>query len=108
MTEIEVYTYSDYKVWYKCNVYSAADAEKVMKATVEVQRAMELDDRIGFFLSNNAGFFVAGFVYRGESSGTPPAFQSFDSITPISIAVPETQGTQLSVSQAFSIMGKAK
>lgn len=79
-----------------------------MKATVEVQKTMEEDHRVSFFLSINAGFLVAGFVYRGQSSEMPAAFKAFDNIKPISAPVPETQGTQLSASKAFSIANKAK
>jgi hypothetical protein len=79
-----------------------------MKATVEVQKTMEEDHRVGLFLSVNAGFLVAGFLYRGQTSEMPPAFKAFDDITPLSSPVPATQGTQLSVSKAFSISHKAK
>ena len=81
-----------------------------MKATVELQKTMEDDHNIGLFLTVAAGFLVAGFIYRGKSSEAPSAYKAFESITPISVAIPDTQGTQLSVSKAFasSIAHKAK
>jgi len=68
---------------------------------------MEEDDRIGFFLSINAGFLVAGMLYRGETD-FPDVFHAFDDITPMMVAVPETKGTQLSCAKASSIVGVAK
>ena len=67
-----------------------------MKATVEVQKAIDDDTRIGFFLIVNGESLVAGMLYLGESA-PPTAFSAFDSITPIMTAVPETSGTQLSI-----------
>ena len=78
-----------------------------MKASVEVQKAMEHDDRIGFFLPVNPGFLVAGMLYR-EGASFPDVFHAFDGIEPMTIAVPETNGTQLSVARAASMEGKAK
>lgn len=78
-----------------------------MKAAVEVQSAMDEEDHIGFFLSVHAGILVAGMLWRGEM---PPktAFSAFDGIEPLQIAVPETKGTQASVTQAASMAGGGK
>ena len=108
MTRFDLYTYPDYRVWYTFKVYKASDAGRVMKASLEVQKAMEEDDRIGFFLSINAGFFVAGMLYRGESTTAPSVFSAFDDIAPMTIAVPDTNGTQLSLAKASSMEGKIK
>ena len=107
VTRFDLYTYPDYRVWYTFKVYNISDISQVMKASVEVQNAMEDDDRIGFFLSVNAGFFVAGMLYRGWTD-FPSVFYAFDSITPMTIAVPETNGTQLSAARAASMAGLAK
>jgi len=90
-------------MWYKSNVYGIADSAKVMEASVAVQKAMDVDDRIGFFLSVNAGFLVAGMLFRGPASEAVKAFSAFDGITPMQVAVPETEGTQLSGAHAFSL-----
>ncbi|KAE8449146.1 hypothetical protein EG329_008530 [Mollisiaceae sp. DMI_Dod_QoI] len=108
VTRCDLKTYSDYRLWYTIKVYSPADINEVMKATVKVQIAMEEDDCVGFFLSINASFLVAGMLYRGQTQGTPPVFDVFNHIDPMSIALPETHGTQLSASQALSMIGKAK
>ena len=107
MTRFDLYTYPDYRVWYTFKVYNASDTNRVMKASVEVQKAMEDDERIGFFLSVNAGALTAGMLYR-EWTTFPSVFHAFDGITPMMTAVPETNGTQLSVARAASMEGQAK
>jgi hypothetical protein len=79
-----------------------------MRATILIQRAMESDDRIGFFLSVNAGFLVVGMLYRGECTTPPSVFNAFEEISPMTIAVPETNGTQLSATKALAMEGKIK
>lgn len=107
MTRFDLYTDPEYGVWYTFKVYSANDVSDLMKAAVDVQIAMANDDRIGFFLSVNADFLVAGMLYRGEAPASS-VFQAFDKITPMMTAVPETKGTQLSVAQASVMPGQAK
>jgi len=108
VTRFDLYTYSDYQVWYTFKVYGAADSLKVMEATVQVQKAMETDDRVGFFLSVNGGVFIAGMVYLGQADSQPSAFNAFDVITPLSVAIPATNGTALSVAIAAKMPGAAK
>lgn len=107
MTRFDLYSDPEYRVWYKFVVYNASDADRVIKASVEVQKAMEEDDRIGFFLVVNAGFFVAGMLYRGQTT-FPAIFHAFDGIEPMMTAVPETQGSQLSATKASAMNDEAK
>jgi hypothetical protein len=74
-----------------------------MKAAVEVQKAMDEDDHIGFFLVVQAAYLVAGMLYKGYSQSPPGVFHAFDGIVPITTAVPETNGTQLSVARAAAM-----
>jgi hypothetical protein len=92
---------------YTFKIYNTSDYERVMKATVELQNDMEVDHRIGFFLSVNAGFIVGVMAYLG---GTPPpsVFQAFNGIEPMMTAVPETLGTHGSTCLAASTEGVAK
>jgi len=73
-----------------------------MAAAVEVQKAMLLDDRIGFFLSDSPGTFVAGMIYRG-SEVSPNAYKAFDNITPLLVALPPTNRTFQSCAIAASL-----
>ena len=65
MTRFDLYTYPDYRVWYTLKVYNASDSNRVMKASVEVQKAMEDDDRISFYLSINASVLTVGHAIQG-------------------------------------------
>jgi hypothetical protein len=107
VTRFDLYTYPDSKVWYTFKVYNTSDNERIMKATVALQKSMEVDDRIGFFLSINAGFIVGGMVYLGDTP-PPSAFQAFDGIESMMTAVPETLGTHASACLAAATEGLAK
>lgn len=78
-----------------------------MKAAVEVQKAMDEDDRIGFFLSVKIGFLITGLLYRGQAPG-PSVFRPFDEIEELSVLMPETLGTQHSLALALSMADAAK
>ncbi|PVH84694.1 FAD-binding domain-containing protein, partial [Cadophora sp. DSE1049] len=108
VTRFDLYTYPDYKVWYTFKMYSADDTERVMKAVVEVQKAMETDDRIGLFLTCAGNFFVAGMLHLGWTDSPVPAFKALDEITPMMVTVPEMNGTAASVATAVSMNEAAK
>ena len=88
-------------------MYSARDADRVMNASIVVQKVMDEDDRIGFFLSAYSDFLIAGMLYR-QWSDFPPVFHAFDDIEPLAVPVPETNGTQFSAAGAASMSTKAK
>jgi len=92
VTRFDMKTFPGSELWFQFVVYSTSDKVAVMAATVKVQEAMLLDDRIGFFLTDSPGTLTAGMIYRGEKS-SPTAFEAFDSITPLMVAVPPTSGT---------------
>lgn len=108
VTRFDLYTNPDYKVWYTFRMYSPNDTAQVVRAAIKVQEAMESDDRIGFFLTSSAGFFVAGMLHLGWVEKAPEAFKAFEDITPMMIAVPETNGTAKSCAAASSTPGDAK
>lgn len=75
-----------------------------MEATVQVQKAMLLDDRIGFFLSESSGALTAGMIYRGQIVA-PSAFEAFDNTTPFVVAIPPWNGTFYSCAVALCMPG---
>ncbi|KAH6674861.1 hypothetical protein B0J14DRAFT_699512 [Halenospora varia] len=85
-TRFDLIAYADHEIWYTLKLYGSKDIEKVMKAAVEVQKAMDEDDRIGFFLSVKIGFLI----------------------TELSVLMPETLGTQHSLAFALSMADAAK
>lgn len=108
VTRFDLYTYPDDKVWYTFKMYSANDTERVMRAAIDVQKAMAVDDQIGFFLTCTGNSFVAGMLHLGWTSSPVTAFKAFDEITPMIVTVPETNGTASSVAAAVSMNEPAK
>jgi hypothetical protein len=104
VTRYDVYTYPDYRTWFALRVYSAADKDRVMKAAVQIEAAMETDDKIGFFLSVAPGTLSAGLLYRGQAS-FPPVFKAFDGIPVLVEAFPPTNSTLLDVAIATAQEG---
>lgn len=76
-----------------------------MAATVEVQEAILLDDRIGIFVSDTPGSITAGMLYRGSESPPGGAFEAFEGIAPLVIAIPPTIGTFQACAVALSLAG---
>ncbi|PVH92286.1 FAD-binding domain-containing protein [Periconia macrospinosa] len=107
VTRYDAYTYPDYRIWYIIRVYNASDKDRVMQAAVEVEKAMDKDDKIGFFLSVATGTLTAGMLYR-EWTDFPSVFRAFDDIPVLMEAVPPTNGTQLSVAKVTAIENIAK
>tara|TARA_R110002033_G_scaffold105432_1_gene152676 strand:- start:155 stop:445 length:291 start_codon:yes stop_codon:yes gene_type:complete len=89
-------------------MYSANDTERVMKAAVEVRKAMETDDRIGFFLTCTGDLFVAGMLHLGWTYSPVSAFKASNEITLLMVTVPEMDGTTSSVAAAVSMNEPAK
>lgn len=102
MTRYDAYTYPDYRLWYTIRVYNASEKDRVMQAVVEVEEAMTKDDKIGFFLTVATGTLTAGMMYR-EWTDFPSIFHAFDGIPILMEAVPQTNGTQLSIPKATTI-----
>ncbi|KAH8900384.1 FAD-binding domain-containing protein, partial [Thozetella sp. PMI_491] len=98
VTRFELYTHSDYKLWYNLKSYSVDDAEPVMGAVVKTQEAMDTDDRIGFFITVDPASFVVATLYRGKEPA-PGVFSAFASIKPTAELIPATLGTQYTLCQ---------
>lgn len=100
-TRFELFTYAEHRVWCTLKVYDASDSERVLAAAIEIQRRMEEDNRIAFFLTIQAKMLIAGMLYRGEE---PPAsvFDVFDSIEPLMVPMPGTLSTQFLLAKTLS------
>lgn len=78
-----------------------------MTAAVEVEKAMEHNHRIGFFLTVKADVLVAGMLYRGGAP-SKTVFQAFENINQPAVVLPETAGSQLSLARTLSMEGATK
>ena len=96
VTRFDLYTKPEYQMWYTLKVYSADDADRVMEAAVDVEKSMDTDDKVGFFLTTTPNSLIAGMLYREWTTTRPEAFAPFDDIKPMKVATPDTNGTQLS------------
>jgi hypothetical protein len=108
VTRYDLYTKPDYKLWYTTKAYSTDNAAAVMTAAVAVERNMVEDDKAGFFLTTTPNSLVAGMLYRDWVESRPTIFAPFDNIMPISVVVPETNGTEESSALAQTQDQKGK
>lgn len=94
MTKYHIDTHPLIKVWYMVNVYSPSAYVNINAATIEVQKAMEVDPKIGLFTNFNNGFVAVGLLYADYLSERPTVFDQFSNLPGLlQTAVPETTGT---------------
>lgn len=100
VTRFDLATYPLMKVQYTANLYDAADLHNIVKATVQVQDAMETDPKIGLFTNFRKPFIAVGMLYADWSDDTPKAFSPFlDLDSLVNVMIPRTNGTMLSLVQ---------
>ncbi|RYP67413.1 hypothetical protein DL771_007244 [Monosporascus sp. 5C6A] len=76
------------------NLYDPGDYVNILRATVEVQRSMECDPKIGLFVSFNPTYVSVGLLYAGIPAEIPKAFDPFLNLQSLTTtAVPWTDGT---------------
>jgi hypothetical protein len=102
VTRYDLYTKPDYKLWYTTKAYSTENISAVVAAAVQVEKNMLTDDKVGFYLTMTPNAIVAGMLYREWAKTRPAAFAPFDSITPLAVVVPETNGTEESSAIALT------
>lgn len=75
-------------------MYNPEDRENILKATLEVQDAMEKDPKIGLFVNFNKGVVVVGLLYADHPEQPPAAFKPFHDLTSlIATIAPTANGT---------------
>ncbi|EMR72870.1 putative fad linked oxidase-like protein [Eutypa lata UCREL1] len=94
VTRFDFETYPLIRTKYAVNLYDPADYVNILRATVEVQESMELDPKIGLFVSFNPTFVAVGLLYADTPAETSKVFDPFLNLQSlISAAVPWTDGT---------------
>ncbi|KAI1348002.1 6-hydroxy-D-nicotine oxidase [Xylaria sp. FL0043] len=87
VTRFDIETYPIIKTKYAVNVYDPADYVNILEATVQLQKSMEKDPKIGLFVS-----------FSSQSVSIPEAFDPFLKLNSrIMEAVPWTDGTIMSL-----------
>jgi hypothetical protein len=107
VTRFDLYTYEDFTLWCHLQAYVPVDIDRIAEAIVEVENAMETDDRIGFWATMVPESIVIGFLYRG---GEPKigVFSAFDGIEPASEIMPAKIETQCSLARKLAMPGPFK
>lgn len=83
-------------------MYNAADLEGILKATLDVQTAMESDPKIGLFTNFRRGAAIVGMLYAEQPVEKPSAFDSFLSLSSLlQTILPTTNGTVSSLVQTL-------
>ncbi|KAL2683385.1 hypothetical protein Neosp_007855 [[Neocosmospora] mangrovei] len=102
ITSVDLETQPLLKVQYTINIYNPEDYTGIINATVQVQNSMESDPKIGLFTSFNPGFVAVGLLYADQPTEQVKAFEPFYKLgSLLSTAVPQTNGTLLSLAQAM-------
>ncbi|KAI1073527.1 6-hydroxy-D-nicotine oxidase [Whalleya microplaca] len=88
----DIQTYPLIETQYTVNIYDPSDYMNILRATVEVQDAMNEDPKIGMFVVFNTDSVVVGLFYAAPEK--PKAFDAFFNLTSlVHSAVPTTNGT---------------
>lgn len=109
ITSVHLETQPLLKIQYSINIYNPEDYTGIINATVKVQNSMESDPKIGLFTNFNPGFVAVGLLYADQPAGQVKAFEPFYKLgSLLSNAVPQTNGTLLSLAQAMGHKQEAK
>lgn len=85
-------------------MFDPAGYEEVLHATVELQKAMETDPKIGTFVSVNPTFVAIGLLYADSEADQPKEFKTFLNLKSlITTAVPATKGTIKSLVDSIAL-----
>lgn len=95
------------KMQYTVNAYHASDYANLLNATVNVQKAMEFDNKIGFFLNVHPTVIIAGLLYAEHTAQPPKAFtEFFNAESLITSIVPTTNGTVQTIVPELDTVGQ--
>ncbi|KAI1757659.1 FAD-binding domain-containing protein [Xylaria castorea] len=106
VTRFDLETHPRIDAQYTVNAYDASDYVNILRATARLQKAMEDDNKIGFFLNVVSSFMVAGLLYAEHSSAPPRAFEEFFKLESlIAPVVPTTNGSVLDLVPVLDNVG---
>ncbi|KAI0154982.1 6-hydroxy-D-nicotine oxidase [Xylariaceae sp. FL1272] len=106
VTRFDLQAYPMLHTQYTVNVYDPVDYVNILKATIQVQEAMELDPKIGLFVNFQPGACSVGLLYADTPAEPVRAFDPFLNLESlISSAVPTTNGTIKSLVASIAYQG---
>lgn len=102
MTRFDTKTHPLIKLQWTAKIYNPDDIDNIINAAVQVQEAMEKDDKIAFLLNFNNGVIVAFLLYADWSSDLDAAFDPLLKLSSlITTAIPKGRGTLLDFTGVF-------
>ncbi|KAI1144298.1 6-hydroxy-D-nicotine oxidase [Hypoxylon sp. FL0543] len=97
VTRFDIQTHEN-KAHFSLNIYDPADYANILRATADVQEAMETDPKLDMFVNFNRAMVVVGLFYAEWVSEPPKGFQPFYNLKSlITSAVTATNGTMKSL-----------
>lgn len=103
VTRYDLHTIPIYNIWYEVLVVSNDQAHAVMEAfAVWQSTSASIDTKGTVALIMGLDYITLGFIYSQTAVTRPTTFDAFASITPLSTAVPATNGT---ISAITAILG---
>lgn len=104
VTRFDLETHPLIRVQYTIHLYNPEDYVDIIKTTIKLQEAMELDPKLGLFTNFNNGFIAVGLFYAGWPEQPPEAFAPFNNLPSlINTPVSTTNGTLASLAVAMGI-----
>jgi FAD/FMN-containing dehydrogenase len=77
VTRFDLATHPLINIQYTINIYNPSDYANIIDATAYVQKAMEMDPKIGLFTNFNNEFVAVGLLYADTPAERPKAFETF-------------------------------
>ncbi|KAI1499123.1 6-hydroxy-D-nicotine oxidase [Biscogniauxia marginata] len=102
VTRFDIQTHPNTNAQFTVNLYDPSDYANILRATVEVQEAMERDPKYGIFVNFNPTFVAVGLFYAAAADEKPEAFNSFFNLgSLITTVASNTHGTIKSLVEAL-------
>ncbi|KAI1498610.1 hypothetical protein F5X99DRAFT_392817 [Biscogniauxia marginata] len=103
VTRFDLETYPLIQTQYTINLYNPSDYVNILKATADVQEALETDPKASLFTNFTANHAAVGLLYAGVPAEKPQIFAPFSNLTSLTKTVtPTTNGTISSLSKAMA------
>ncbi|KAI1757665.1 FAD-binding domain-containing protein [Xylaria castorea] len=98
VTRFDIQTYPLIRTQFVVNLYNSSDYLNIFQATMKVQKSMELDPKIDFYVTVTPTVVVVGMFYANWVSQPPTAFDPFYQLESlVGTMLPLTNGTVTSL-----------
>lgn len=103
VTRFDLQTHPLIKIQSTIDLYRPDKYAEVIKATIQIQEAMEKDPKIGLFTNFQKDFIAVGTIYAEEAEQQPAVFEPFKELDSLMMNVaPTSNGTLSSLAKAMA------